>query len=450
MNKILKETGKFLNQRFSLHQDQEREKKVVAEIKKGVEFQGINVWILIFAIMVASVGLNVNSAAVVIGAMLISPLMGPIMGIGLGIGITDLDLIKKAAASLAVMVVLSVLTSWLYFFISPLAEAQSELLSRTTPTIWDVFIGLFGGLAGIVATASKERGNVIPGVAIATALMPPLCTAGYGLAIGNMHYFVGAFYLFSINAVFICFSTLLIVRFLRFKEVTFISPEVKRKVRLFIGVFVVAMVVPSIYIAQNLVRETLFNKKVETYVRKVFNFPTTEVIKYEVIKDGEESELEVSLMGDPLNANTIANLESQLSNYELQGVRLLVKQGPKNLNAADIKSQVLETFLTRNLDSLRSKDAKINYLKKELLTFKSKSIPVDKIAKEAVIFDENIKGLCLMEAVNYSSKGSPTDTVHIALTNFAKEPKTGEIQRFEKWLKQRIESDSVRVLADSD
>ena len=181
--------------------DKDNEALIVESIRNGVEFKGTNLWILIFAIFIASLGLNVNSTAVIIGAMLIYPLMGPIMGIGLGVGINDFELIKKAFRNLLIATIFSVLTSTLYFLLSPLNEARSELLARTTPTIYDVLIAFFGGMAGIVASSTKLKGNVIPGVAIATALMPPLCTAGFGLANGNMHYFFGAFYLFFINSV---------------------------------------------------------------------------------------------------------------------------------------------------------------------------------------------------------------------------------------------------------
>ncbi len=448
MSNFLKESIEFLKSRFSLRSDQEREDNVIAEIKKGVEFKGINVWVLVFAIMVASIGLNVNSAAVVIGAMLISPLMGPIMGIGLGIGISDVNLIKKAATNLAVMVVISVLTSGLYFFISPTYGTQSELLARTTPTIWDVFIGFFGGLAGIVAAASKEKGNVVPGVAIATALMPPLCTAGFGLAIGNMKYFLGAFYLFSINTVFICFSTLLIVRFLRFHEVAFVSPEMKRRVRTGIAVFIIAMVLPSIYIARNLVLETLYLKKVETFVNTVFNFPRTEVLKYECTGEDEDKEIEVTLMGDLLDDNTIDNLRNLRSNYGLQGVKLVVKQGPKNVSASDIKSQVLEDFLNRNLDSLKSMEAQIDFLKKEVISMKNKEIPMDKISKEASKVDDNVQKISVQQSVFYNPDGVATDTIHLAFTEYAKPPKPEDVIRFQDWLKTRLESDSVRVIVE--
>ncbi|MEM8908386.1 MAG: TIGR00341 family protein, partial [Bacteroidota bacterium] len=228
----------FIQDRFNLDDDQATEEATIEEIKKGVIFKGTNLWILMFAILVASVGLNVNSPAVVIGAMLISPLMGPIMGIGLGIGINDFQLIVKALRNLTLAVVISVLTSAFYFWISPLNDAQSELLARTSPTLWDVLIGLFGGLAGIVAGSRKEKSNAIPGVAIATALMPPLCTAGFGLATAQWNYFFGAFYLFFINSVFISFSTYLIVRLLKYKPKEFVDEQRERQMKRYIYLFV--------------------------------------------------------------------------------------------------------------------------------------------------------------------------------------------------------------------
>ena len=182
---IIIQAKNYLNSIFDPSEERENEAETIENILKGINFRGSNLWVLIFAIFIASLGLNVNSTAVIIGAMLISPLMGPIMGIGLGIGINDFELIKKAFRNLAIATIFGILTSTLYFLISPLNEARSELLARTTPTIYDVLIAFFGGLAGIVASSTKLKGNVIPGVAIATALMPPLCTAGFGIASGN-------------------------------------------------------------------------------------------------------------------------------------------------------------------------------------------------------------------------------------------------------------------------
>ena len=229
---LSKSFQKFLSERFNLDEGKASERETIEEIKQSVVFRGANLWILMFAIMVCSVGLNVNSPAVVIGAMLISPLMGPIMGVGLGVGINDFELIVKALKNLGIAAGISVITSALYFWISPLNDAQSELLARTAPTLWDVLIALFGGLAGIVAGSRKEKSNAIPGVAIATALMPPLCTAGFGLATAQWNYFFGAFYLFFINSVFISLSTYLIVRLLRFKPKEFLDHTSKHLYRL--------------------------------------------------------------------------------------------------------------------------------------------------------------------------------------------------------------------------
>ena len=206
---------KFFNEYLDLNRSKEDEQLTVDAIRSGVEFKGTNLWVLIFATFIASLGLNVNSTAVIIGAMLISPLMGPIMGVGLSIGLNDFELMKRSLKSYLVATLFSVTTATIYFSFTPLDEVQSELLARTSPTIYDVFIALVGGLAGIVALATKEKGNVIPGVAIATALMPPLCTAGFGIATGNLLYFLGAFYLYFINSVFISLATYIGVRVMR-------------------------------------------------------------------------------------------------------------------------------------------------------------------------------------------------------------------------------------------
>ena len=225
----------YLRQILDPSDEQEREEDTVEAIRKGIVFRGTNLWVLIFATFIASLGLNTNSTAVIIGAMLISPLMGPIMGIGLGVGINDFELIKKAFRNLLIATIFSVLTSTLYFLLSPLNEARSELLARTTPTIYDVLIAFFGGMAGIVASSTKLKGNVIPGVAIATALMPPLCTAGFGLASGNLSYFFGAFYLFTINSVFIAVATTLGVRLMHFSKKKFMDKEREKKVHRIAG-----------------------------------------------------------------------------------------------------------------------------------------------------------------------------------------------------------------------
>ena len=224
----LKNTYRYFKYLFDIRHDKDEE-GTIENIKKAIEFKGENLWALICAIFIASVGLNTNSTAVIIGAMLISPLMGPIVGTGLAVGINDFQLLKTSLKNLLISVIASIITSTIYFSLTPLSEVQSELLARTNPTIFDVLIALFGGIAGIVANTRREKSNLLPGVAIATALMPPLCTAGYGLATGNFLFFLGAFYLFFINSVFICIATIFIVQYLHFKEVEYVEPQRQKK-----------------------------------------------------------------------------------------------------------------------------------------------------------------------------------------------------------------------------
>ena len=245
----------FLKDYLDLRKDKDNELETVDSIRKGVEFKGANLWILIFAIFMASLGLNVNSTAVIIGAMLISPLMGPIMGVGLSVGLNDFELMKRSLKSFLITTLFSVTTATIFFLVSPVAEGQSELLARTSPTIYDVFIALMGGLAGVTALSTKEKGNVIPGVAIATALMPPLCTAGYGLATGNLIYFLGAFYLYFINSVFISLATFLGVRVMHFQRKEFVDKNREKKVRKYIVLIAILTMCPAVYLTVGIVQD---------------------------------------------------------------------------------------------------------------------------------------------------------------------------------------------------
>ena len=245
---------------FDLHHDQAEHSVIERTIHQGVKVGGTNLWVLIFAILMASIGLNVNSTAVIIGAMLISPLMGPIIAIGFGVATNDADLIRTALRNLGLFVAISLITSVLYFKLSPLSLAHSELLARTTPTLWDVLIAFFGGAAGIIALTRKHASPVIPGVAIATALMPPLCTAGYGLASGNLAFFGGAFYLFAINSVFIALATALFVRLMKLPQHAHASPELQRRTRIWVSVLLVAMLAPSTWLGYRLVKDEFFLK----------------------------------------------------------------------------------------------------------------------------------------------------------------------------------------------
>lgn len=322
----------FFTQYFDLQEDTDSHAEIDAYFRNSIIFKGTNLWILIFAIMVASVGLNVNSPAVVIGAMLISPVMGPIMGIGYGVGIYDMDLIKTAARNLLIAVVISVATSTLYFLVSPLGDAQSELLARTTPTVWDVLIAFFGGLAGIVTITRKSKGLALAGVAIATALMPPLCTAGFGLAKGNFQFFAGAAYLFFINSVFIATATILIVRFLRLPPKTFLDPQKETKMRNYVLVTVILTLIPSVYFGFDIVSRGIYRKKVDQFLEKELSKEGVYILSKRV--DARKNAIEVHILGSPLTSEIEKKWERRLENYGLSGSTLAVKYGFSNLDEA--------------------------------------------------------------------------------------------------------------------
>ena len=270
--------------------------QTIKGIQKDIEFRGFNLWILVFSIIICSIGLNVNSTAVVIGAMLISPLMGPIMGIGLGLGTNDASTFKTAMGNLGIAVGISILTSALYFAFSPINEASSELLSRTQPTLLDVVVALFGGLAGILAGSRKEKSNVIPGVAIATALMPPLCTAGYGLANGEWNFLMGGFYLFLINTALIALSTWLVVRYLRFPVLHYVEPALERRYKRLSALLFLALLGPSGYIFYDIVQESRENAALQLFVQNNMEIPGN-TVDLEINRGTTPPELEVSIYG---------------------------------------------------------------------------------------------------------------------------------------------------------
>lgn len=271
----LKEWKNSLAQYFDLTDYLIPQNDAETAIREGVSFRGTNILVLIVAIFIASLGLNTNSTAVIIGAMLISPLMGPIIGIGLAVGVHDFDLMKRSFRNLLMATIFSVATSCIYFLISPVNEGHSELLARTSPTIYDVFIGFFGGAAGILAIGSRAKGNVIPGVAIATALMPPLCTVGYGLATFQMNYFFGALYLFFINSVFIACATTVGVKLMNYKIKDFSNPQRAKRVRNIVYTIALLTMIPACYLTYRMYQQSTFMANCDKFVEQQFNFEGT-------------------------------------------------------------------------------------------------------------------------------------------------------------------------------
>jgi uncharacterized hydrophobic protein (TIGR00271 family) len=448
---------RFVKDRFELHSDKADDLETIEYIRKGVEFKGTNLWILIFAIFIASIGLNVNSTAVIIGAMLISPLMGPIMGIGMGVAIYDLELLKRAFKNLLVAVGISVLASTLYFALSPLSDAQSELLARTTPTIWDVFIALFGGLAGIVVSTRKEKSTVIPGVAIATALMPPLCTAGYGLATLNPYYFFGAFYLFFINSVFISLSTFLIVRFLKYPRVSFVDAAREKKVRTIITVFVLLTIAPSVYLGYNVVMRSIFERNARNFITTELNFENARVIGRNVMFDEKKPRIEVTLFGERVNDDIIEMVTRKLDNYQLKNCELIIFQGYsqdqvqreefEKMNLS-LRSGIIEELYRKNEEQLVSKEKQITLLEDELFKLKRQEIPVLDIAAEVKAQYENITEFSLTKTLMTQTDSMKQDTVYLAYAKFKRLPSIAERKRMESWLKARIKNDKVNLIVN--
>ncbi|MCU7549282.1 TIGR00341 family protein [Chitinophagaceae bacterium LB-8] len=440
MKEIITAIKNFFKHRFNLDEDKADERQIVEIIKRDVQFKGTNLWTLIFAIFIASIGLNVNSTAVIIGAMLISPLMGPIMGIGLGIGINDFDLLKQGIKNLLVAASISVIASSLYFIITPLHVAKSELLARTTPTIWDVFIAFFGGLAGIVAGTRREKSNVIPGVAIATALMPPLCTAGFGLATGQWFYFLGAFYLFFINCLFICLATFLIVRYLKFHKKEFATLSQQKRVIRSIWFIVILTILPSIYLAWRIVQRTIFEENAKSFVQNEFSFPQTQVVDRNFKFQPKASSIELLLIGQRLPENKIDSLRKRMHIYNLDRTNLVIRQGldaKQEIDLAQIKASVLEdVFSNRKLGDTTS-------------SFSNKlEMPLPDLKTEIKSLYPDMKDFSLSQSVVQRLDTVHFDTVTLFVGNFDRYFSARERTRLRTWLKERVKTDSIKLIIE--
>lgn len=438
VNVLFHSIKNFVANRFSLSEDRAEEFEIIDSIRKNVDFKGVNLWALIFAIFIASIGLNVNSTAVIIGAMLVSPIMGPVMGIGLGIGINDLDLVKKGARNLFIATLISIITSSIYFAISPLHEAQSELLARTSPSIWDVFIAFFGGLAGMVAASRTEKTNVVPGVAIATALMPPLCTAGFGIATGNWFYFLGALYLYFINSLFIAIATYLMARYLRIHKRHFEDPGIEHKVKRYIVIMVIITILPSIFMAYRIVDKSIFEANARKFVEEQLQFKNTQVVSKSYLYDSKKKTIDLLLIGDILNKQTLDSIKKHLPSYQLKGVKLNIRQGlnaKQEIDFSQIKASILEdVFSKTNL--------------KDTTTARKQVVKVNdsSVLKELRALYPTVQSFGLSHTVIYYSDTTRTDTVPIVLASFNTQPKAAEATRIEKWLRVRYNSPSLKLV----
>jgi len=414
--------------------DEREEYSVIHDvIEKGIYFKATNLWILIFAIFIASVGLNVNSTAVIIGAMLISPLMGPILGIGYSIATYDFIMLRKSISNYTFAVVASLITSTFYFLISPLNEAHSELLSRTSPSIYDVLIAFFGGLAGIVAISSKLKGNVIPGVAIATALMPPLCTAGFGLATANWNFLFGALYLFTINSVFIALATFVTSRFIKIPITNQSTEKEKIRANRWVTAIVVITLVPSFYFGYQLIKKDKFIRDSNLFINNNTFVESGFLVKNEI--DYSKKEIKLIYGGRPLNNVQRDHIRSKLKDFKLDDVELIFQQG-FSLDDPDIKTNQL--------------------LQNEINTYKFKVDSLQKINQKGLELYNEIKPLfteisaCLYsQSKLYSNSSANSVDIVIIFSNNSEKTKS-EKDKISNWLKAKLKTPKVLLLIENN
>lgn len=440
----------FFIRNFDVRQEKEDEMDTIESIKKGVEFKGTNLWVLIFATFVASLGLNTNSTAVIIGAMLISPLMGPIMGFGLGLGISDFDLIKRSFRNFATATVFSVITSTLYFLISPISEAQSELLARTQPTVYDVLIAFFGGLAGIVAGSTKNKGNVIPGVAIATALMPPLCTAGFGLASGNLYYFFGAFYLYFINTVFISLATYLVVSLLKYPKKVFLDKQREKTVTRYVGIIVFFTIVPSLFLSYNLIRSSYFNDRVRAFVADELAFPNTQILNKTVTDTKDKREVKVVLIGETVPDAMIDAARAKMPKYGLKDVSLIVQQGfgKEETDINELKSLLMQDLYKNSEEVLRMQSMQIDSLQHTIDLYKNYSRLTQELMPEMKVLFPFVEEVSCSHTYIMSANTSKSDTVVLVYLKSKMQVSDAERHKFKEWLAARADVSKIKLLIE--
>ena len=438
----------YIKEFFDLRKSKENEELTIESIRHGVIFKGTNLWVLIFAIFIASLGLNVNSTAVIIGAMLISPLMGPIMGFGLAVGISDFELLKQSFKSYLLTTFISVVTSTLYFSLTPLNEVQSELLARTSPTIYDVLIALFGGLAGIIAVSTKEKGNVIPGAAIATALMPPLCTAGFGLATGNIFYFLGAFYLYFINSVFISFATYLGVRFMHFKRKDFVDKQREKMVRQYIVVLVLLTMCPAFYLTYGIVKTTFYEASANSFIAKEFDFEHTQVISRKISYD--EKEIRVVLVGNELTQPELDKVHNSLKHYNLEDTKLTIVQGMNsdNLDMGMLKAQVMEDFYKDSEERLQEQQEEILRLRNELRNYTTYHQLNQQIVPELKVLYPQVESVSLSQMEVLTVDSMQKDTLIMVLMGLKEEMNAVQMQQMQEWLKTRAGAKKMKLVVE--
>jgi uncharacterized hydrophobic protein (TIGR00271 family) len=432
------------------------EEGTVESIKGGVKIRGANSWILICGAMLASIGLDTNSSAVIIGAMLISPLMSPILGIGLSFGISDRELLASAVKNFAVAVGISLFTATFYFLLTPLGEPTLEMAARTKPTLLDVGVAIFGGVAGIVSNSRREKTNAIPGVAIATALMPPLCTAGYGLASGDIAYFLGAFYLFFINAVFIALSTFVMVRFLKFPIVEIVKDETKKRIKTWTMILSFIVIIPSGVIFWNVIQEVRLKQKIDNFVEYV-DKEVQEVISHEITENDSTQVFKIFVIGEGLSQERVNQVQEKMKDYDLEDFDLSIAQTnismeDKERLLTEVSSSVQRQFELKQLEVITAKSETeqiTDSLNKILSLYQIDSTTIGHIREECKVIFPEISSIAYGKMTVADSMGVnkliPTSIISFENPRMRDRNKREIGQKFKDFIKLRVEVDTMLV-----
>lgn len=450
---------KFLFELLDFRHDTDQAATIEA-IKSDIAFKGATSWILICSIFVASIGLNANSTAVVIGAMLISPLMGPILGIGMSIAINDIDTLRKSMINLATMIVLSLLTAFLFFFLFPLREETSELLGRVRPDIRDVLIAFFGGLALIIARTKKGTiASVIFGVAIATALMPPLCTAGYGLAIGKFDYFLGAMYLFTINAIFIALATFLVLKVLRFTMIRYVNSVERKRIARIASIVALLVMIPAVFTFIDVYKETIVKANYSKFLKEEVEANDDLWLQRENI-DRKDKKIHLYFNGDVSDAtktflrnelkdySRIGNFELLINENKARSVDRVVDAYDRAIADLDEKDNIIKG-LQREIEGLKTTISNLNtMIEQDAIDRDKNSIPFSKIAKEAKIRYNDIKAISFSNTLS-SNDFLKVDTVPNVSVKWSKKLNDSLVNLKEKelrnWMQKELKLDTLYI-----
>lgn len=440
---IPKQNKNTLKELFHLRHDQDQADNIDNDIRAGVRVAGTNLWVLMFAILIASIGLNVNSTAVIIGAMLISPLMGPIIGMGYGAAVNDVRLIRLALRNILIFIALSLITSSLYFWLSPLKAAGSELLARTEPTLWDVLIAFFGGSAGIIAITRKEISNVVPGVAIATALMPPLCTAGYALSHGRWDYFAGAFYLFTINCVFIAFSTLLFSKLMKLPKRGIMDGTTRQIHRIMISLIVLAVMLPSAYLASKMVANEWFQNQAQQAIREVQRDTPFLILRHQI--DKRKRQIDLIIGGSNQAQSVQTQLQQRFPNAQIHVQYAGADQADLNVLKQEMSehSSQQQSEMSAQLHYLSQKISEYEREKQEQQQAEQANPHQDLLNEIRAQYPE-IRDVAILSGQQWAQAASQAQSVNMIVVQG--KINTQQRARLQAWLKVRLHDETMELM----